>query len=73
VAGKYVFVFPEAGQSTNPAAVMTDPEGRAWFVLEEPGTYRAVSSDSECVFDAQEQPLTIEPGYEYIQWVALGD
>ncbi len=73
VAGDYVFLAPEAGQSTKPTGGMPDPDGKAWFVLQEPGTYRAVCGESECVFDAREQPLKVEPGYGYIQWVTLGD
>jgi len=73
VAGEYVFLLPEDGQAANPIGVMTDPEGTAWFVLEELGNYRAVCGEKETTFEAAWQPLKVEPGYGYIQRVALGD
>lgn len=73
VASEYVFVLPEAGQSTSAVGVMTDPDGRAWFVLEESGNYRAVCGGEEAVFEASGQPLRLEPGYGYIQRIGLGD
>jgi len=73
VAHEYVYVLPQAGQSANPVGVMTDAAGTAWFVLPEPGKYRAVSGDLETTFDTSRQPLKQAPGYHYIQQVRLGD
>ena len=73
VAGEYVFLIPASGQATNPVGVMTDPEGKAWFVLQEPGTYRAECGGKATTFAASYQPLKLDPGYGYIQRVTLGD
>lgn len=71
IAGEHVILYPEASQSTNPVGVMTDPQGRAWFVLQEAGRYRACCRGKEVAFEAAFQPLKLEPGYGYIQWVEL--
>ena len=73
VAGQYVLLHPLDGQSTNPVGVLTDARGRAWFVLEEPGRYRVSCGAAETELEASMQPLKLEPGYDYIQWVRLGD
>jgi hypothetical protein len=73
VAGEHVLLFPASSQAVSPAGVMTDPEGKAWFVLQEPGTYRAECGGRAVTFEASYQPLKLDPGYGYIQWVTLGD
>ena len=73
LAGTHVLIEPVGGQSTNPVGVMTDSNGRAWFVLQEAGPYRAVCCGRETTFDAEFQSLNLEPGYDYIQWVQLQD
>lgn len=40
--GEYVYLLPLDNQSCNPQGVMTDKNGTAWFVLKEPGRYKAV-------------------------------
>jgi hypothetical protein len=73
VANQYVYLIPAGGQSTNPIGVMTDADGKAWFVLQEPGRYRTVCGDLETGFQVSMQPVKQDPGYEYIQEVAVGD
>jgi hypothetical protein len=41
VAGAYVYLTPLDGQATQVRGVMADEQGSAWFVLREPGRYRA--------------------------------
>jgi hypothetical protein len=40
-ANAYVYLEPLDGQATNVRGVMADADGKAWFVLKEPGRYRA--------------------------------
>ena len=42
VVGEYVYLIPLDNQSCNPQGVMTDKNGTAWFILKEPGKYKAV-------------------------------
>jgi hypothetical protein len=66
-----VILYPEEGQSVVPCGVMTDLEGRAWFVLREPGRYRAVCAENETTFTTTLQPLKLEAGYDYVQYVDI--
>ncbi len=66
-AGEYVFVG-ELGS-------LVAPDGTARFVLWEPGEYRvacpAIGAETSATVAAP--PLKPKAGYDYVQWVALGD
>ena len=66
-----VTLYPDEDQSMNPRGVLTDLNGRAWFVLQEPGRYRAVCDGGETTFTASTQPLEQVAGYDYIQQVEI--
>jgi len=71
VSHRHVIVHPLGDQSTSPQGVMTDLNGRAWFILPEPGRYQADCGSGSVAFVASTQPLGTTPGYAYIQHVDL--
>jgi hypothetical protein len=73
VAGVPVWLLPEAA-AAEPQAVLADANGTAWFILRQPGRYRAV-----CPAIGASQPVTLEAprlraqaGYGHLAWVDLG-
>ena len=54
VANAYVYLTPLDGQASNVRGVMADREGKAWFVLQEPGRYMA-----SCAAGGKQAPTEI--------------
>ncbi len=54
-AGAYVYLEPRDGQATNVRGTMADIDGRAWFVLKEPGKYNA-----SCTVDGKTGDLELQ-------------
>jgi len=63
-----VVLTPAEGQPTDPIAVRSDAEGRAWFRLELPGDYFAetFSGTAKHRITAANNKLNIKPGYDNI-------
>ncbi|HIE51604.1 MAG TPA: hypothetical protein EYP85_07570 [Armatimonadetes bacterium] len=68
-----VFLYPEEGQSTPPLGVLSDREGKAWFVLPQPGRYRVRCSGyrGETEHLASWGRADAPPGYADIPLVRL--
>jgi hypothetical protein len=71
VASWPVFCEPVAGQPVEGLAVATDDDGRAWFVVPEPGRYRLSARveaggktyGAATIIEATATPLTAQNGY----------
>ncbi len=75
VAGVNVFVGPKSGESLSVSGVRADGDGKAWFVLSEPGTYE-ISLDVNGKTIQKEVQLTTsilndQAGFDYITQVQI--
>lgn len=70
VPGVNVFLAPKANQAAEPIGVKADADGKAWFIVKEPGTYAVQIScngkiaDNEVTLAATE--IENRGGFEYI-------
>jgi hypothetical protein len=66
-----VIVRPLDNQATNPIGVMTDPNGTAWFVFQEPGRYEISCGEAKMIFEAKPLSTNSKPGYNEVPRVTL--
>jgi hypothetical protein len=66
-----VVARPLDKQATNPLGVMTDPNGTAWFVFQEPGRYEISCGEAKAVFEARRLSADSKPGYEMVPRLSL--
>ena len=73
LGGVPLMLKPLAGQATAPTGVRTDKQGQAWFVLHEPGKYRAAVDgiDQTWAVDVEPLSVTMNAGFAYLPRVAL--
>jgi hypothetical protein len=75
VSEGYVVVEPLQGQALEPYGVMLDPDGRAWFVLPEPGRYRfryaGRQGKSSAVATCEQSTIQQPPGYDHLQRIEM--
>jgi len=73
LSGAMVFLIPLGGQGTEPVGVRADQEGKAWFVLQEPGDYlltvEGTGFRQNVTIDSLVQDL--KPGLQYMPRVKI--
>lgn len=81
VGGINVFIQPKTGESLLPTGIKADENGKAWFILREPGTYTVnIDNDGKTIQNDVTLSTTIlgdQAGFDYITQmiidVASGD
>jgi hypothetical protein len=66
-----VLARPLDRQATNPLGVMTDPNGTAWFVFQEPGRYEMSCQGATAIFEAKRLRTDSRPGYSDVPRLTL--
>lgn len=69
--GGYVFAEPLEGQGLEAHGIRPDADGRAWFVLPEPGRYRFQHAGHAVEVVCEGTKIDRPPGYGHIQRVEL--
>lgn len=71
--GAMVFLKPLVGQGTESIGVRADTAGKAWFVLQEPGTYELSvdGTDFKKTVEIRELPNDIKAGLDYMPHVDI--
>jgi hypothetical protein len=73
LSGAMVFLTPANGQGTEPIGVRCDKEGKAWFVLPEPGEYLLSVEGTTFQQKVKIDPLPndLKPGLNYMPHVKI--
>ncbi len=73
MSGAMVFLTPANGQGTEPIGIWCDKEGKAWFVLREPGEYLLSVEGTTFQQKVKVAPLPndLKPGLEYMPQVKI--
>ncbi len=73
VSGALVYLTPLAGQGTECLGVRADREGKAWFVLKEPGKYRLTVDGTSFSRDIEIKnlPNEIKAGLDYLPIIPI--
>ncbi len=68
-----VLLTPKGGQVCPPTGVRSDSQGRAWFVLEEPGTYQASVDGKAGSMTIKLEPISFDmkAGFDYLPRVNM--
>ncbi len=69
----WVILTPASGQATNSIGVRADSRGRAWFVLDEAGTYkvRVEGKPRVATVKVKAIPFKMEAGFDYLPRISL--